>query len=699
MMKKIKVNGKELEVPANYTVLQAAEAAGVEVPRFCFHDRLSIAGNCRMCLVEIKGGPPKPQASCAMNISDLRSGPAGEPPEIFTNTPMVKKAREGVMEFLLLNHPLDCPICDQGGECDLQDQAMGYGRGYSRYREEKRVVKDKYLGPLVKTNMTRCIHCTRCVRFTTEVAGILDLGLLGRGENAEISTYLEKALVSELQGNVVDLCPVGALTSRPYAFKARPWELQKVASVDVMDAMGSAIRVDVGGNEVLRILPALNEEINQEWISDKTRYVVDGLRSNRIDTPYLRIDNKLMPVSWKEAFVAIKQKITSVNLSTSNISAIAGDLTGVEEMFALKKMLKYLGSENIECRQKHTAMHSKYGRSSYIFNSSIMAIHEADAILIIGSNPKIEAPVLNSYILKNYRTNAIPIGLIGDNVSLTYPYSFLGFATDTIEALLSGKNSFIEKLKNAKKPLIIVGQSVFETENDINILKAIAKLALEINAITDDWCGISILQTEASRVGGLDIGFVTANSNGQELVNNSDILFLLGADEIDLSQNKAFTIYIGTHGDYSANYADVILPGSTYIEKSAIYVNMEGRPQITNKAICAPGEAKEDWSIILSLSAFLGIKLPFEDLWQLREELFSVYPHLAKINELAAPNIEEFKQLALNCEPLKKCALKSHLKDFYLTNTIAKSSATMAECSMFYKNLNATTLKQCLNKN
>lgn len=692
-MKKIKVDGIELEVPNNFTLLQAAEAAGAEVPRFCFHDRLSIAGNCRMCLVEIKGGPPKPQASCALNVSDLRAGPEGELPEIFTKSAMVKKAREGVMEFLLLNHPLDCPICDQGGECDLQDQAMGYGKDYSRYCEDKRVVENKNLGPLIKTNMTRCIHCTRCVRFTTEISGILDLGLLGRGENAEINSYLEHALVSELQGNLVDLCPVGALTSRPYAFKARPWELQKVESIDVMDAMGSAIRVDVRGNDVLRILPALNEEINQEWISDKTRYVVDGLRNNRIDTPYVRKNNKLEPVSWNEAFQAIKNKLLSVNLADSKIGALSGTLSGLEEMFALKKMLKYLGSENLDCRQNLTSMHSKYGRASYLFNSSISAIHEADAILIIGSNPKIEAPVLNSYILQNYRKTGLPIGVIGDNNALSYPYTFLGYDTDTIVNLLNGKNSFVEKLKKAQKPLILIGQGAFTTEAEINVLNAIAKLGIEIGAITDNWRGFSILQTEASCVGGLDIGFITQNSNAQEIANTSDILFLLGADEIDLSAKQGFTIYIGTHGDYAANYADVILPGATYIEKSSIYVNMEGRPQITNKVICAPGEAKEDWSIILSLASFLNIKLPYENLFDIRQAIYTKYPHLAKTNEITPANLNDLHNLAANYNELNKYKLKSIMEDFYLSNNIARSSATMAECSMFYKNLQATTLK------
>lgn len=685
---KIKVDGKEIELPKSFTLLQAAELAGAEVPRFCFHDRLSIAGNCRMCLVEVKGGPPKPQASCAMNVSDLRPGPEGELPEIFTSSPMVKKARNAVLEFLLINHPLDCPICDQGGECDLQDQAMAYGRVSSRYCEAKRSVEDKYLGPLVKTNMTRCIHCTRCVRFTTEVAGLLDLGLLGRGEDAEIASYLEKALVSEMQGNVVDLCPVGALTSKPYAFKARPWELQKVETIDVMDAMGSNIRVDVRGNDVLRILPALNEDINQEWISDKTRYVVDALRINRIDKPYLRTEGKLEATSWDKAFAAIKNAITP----NKKIGALAGPLSGVEEMFALKEMLHNLGSHSVDCRSKPNVMHPKYGRASYLFNSSFNAIHDADAILLIGTNPKIEAPILNSYILKNYRNNATPIALIGKKTLLSYPYEFLGEDIAVINNLINGSHSFVNKLKGAQRPLIIIGQSVFSTKNGLEILRAIAKLSIDVEAITTDWFGFSVLQTEASCVGGLEIGFVPQDSYDDPLAS-SDVLFLLGVDDIKFEERKPFTIYIGTHGDYGANHADVVLPASTYIEKSAIYVNMEGRPQITNKVIFAPGEAKEDWSIILALSEVLGVKLPYDSLWHLRKKIFDLYPHLGKIGLLNEADKYAIVKLATDYTLVAEQKLIPYFEDFYLTNIIARSSPTMVECSTFYKNLSPTTLE------
>jgi NADH-quinone oxidoreductase subunit G len=455
-MAKLKVDGKEIEVPDHYTLLQAAEAAGAEVPRFCFHERLSIAGNCRMCLVEVKGGPPKPQASCAMGVRDLRPGPEGQLPEVFTNTPMVKKAREGVMEFLLINHPLDCPICDQGGECDLQDQAMAFGVDSSRFHENKRAVEDKYIGPLVKTIMTRCIHCTRCVRFTTEVAGISELGLIGRGEDAEITTYLEQAMTSEMQGNVIDLCPVGALTARPYAFQARPWELTKTESIDVMDAVGSAIRVDTRGREVMRILPRINEQVNEEWISDKTRFIWDGLRTQRLDRPYVRRDGKLRPASWAEAFAAIRDAVSAT--SPERIGAIAGDLAAVEEMYALKRLMTSLGSANIDCRQDGTALNPALGRASYIFNPTIEGIEDADAILIIGANPRFEASVLNARIRKRFRAGPLPIGVIGEFGDLRYDYEALGAGPETLKDIADGNGSFFEALKKAERPLIIVGQ-------------------------------------------------------------------------------------------------------------------------------------------------------------------------------------------------------------------------------------------------
>jgi NADH-quinone oxidoreductase subunit G len=451
-MTKVIIDGQELDVPPEYTLLQACELAGAEIPRFCYHERLSIAGNCRMCLIEVKGGPPKPVASCAQNIRDLRPGPNGEPPQMFTKSPMVKKAREGVMEFLLVNHPLDCPICDQGGECDLQDQAMAYGADASRYQENKRAVEDKYIGPLVKTVMNRCIHCTRCIRFSQEVAGVPELGAIGRGEDMEITTYLEHAMSSELQSNVVDLCPVGALTSKPYAFAARPWELGKTQSVDVMDAVGSSIRIDTRGREVMRILPRLNEDVNEEWISDKTRHIVDGLRTQRLDQPYIRAGGKLRPASWAEAFAVVAAKVKSAG---SNVGAIAGDLAGVEEMFALKDLMTRLGSANIDARQDGAVIDPALGRGSYIFNATIAGIEKADALLIVGANPRREASVLNARIRKRWRAGNFPIALIGERVDLTYPYEYLGAGGETLSAL--GKSKFAEALKAAGNPLIIVG--------------------------------------------------------------------------------------------------------------------------------------------------------------------------------------------------------------------------------------------------
>ncbi|WP_279098530.1 NADH-quinone oxidoreductase subunit NuoG [Bartonella apis] len=681
-MAKIKINGKEIEVPDHYTLLQAAEAAGAEVPRFCFHERLSVAGNCRMCLVEVKGGPPKPTASCAMGVRDLRPGPNGEPPEMFTNTPMVKKAREGVMEFLLINHPLDCPICDQGGECDLQDQAMAYGHDFSRYKEDKRAVENKYIGPLVKTVMNRCIHCTRCVRFTTEVAGISELGLIGRGEDAEITTYLQQAMTSELQGNVIDLCPVGALTSRPYAFHARPWELTKTETIDVMDALGSAIRVDTRGREVMRIMPRVNDDINEEWISDKTRFIWDGLRTQRLDRPYVRKGGKLVEASWAEAFSAIKSAIDLA--SHDNIGAVAGDFATVEEMYALKLLLKSLGSSAVDCRQDGSVSSSGTGRSSYIFNPTIAGIEDADALLIIGSNPRFEAAVMNARIRKRERQGNFPIGLIGDKLDLRYPYTYLGAGSDTLSQLLDGKNEFFEVLKKAEKPLILVGQAALVGQNGEAILNAISKLCDEVGALSDTWNGLGVLQTAASRVGGLDIGF-SSNLGAEDIVKSSEVLFLLGADEINLDQKKGFVIYIGSHGDNGAQNADVILPASAYTEKSGIYVNTEGRVQMTARAAFAPGEAKDDWAIIRALSEVLEHKLPFDSLADLRKNLFENYPHMANINAIKAGDYKELEKLGSHPVKLSKQAFSSLIKDFYLTNPIARASAVMAECSALAK--------------
>ena len=686
-MAKLKVDGKEIEVPDHFTLLQACEEAGAEVPRFCFHERLSVAGNCRMCLIEVKGGPPKPAASCAMGVRDVRGGPNGELPEVFTNTPMVKKAREGVMEFLLINHPLDCPICDQGGECDLQDQAMAFGIAGSRYAENKRAVEDKYIGPLVKTVMNRCIHCTRCVRFTTEVAGIAELGLIGRGEDAEITTYLEQAMTSELQGNVVDLCPVGALTSKPFAFTARPWELNKTETIDVMDALGSAIRVDTRGREVMRVMPRVNEAINEEWISDKSRFIWDGLKTQRLDRPYVRKDGRLQPASWGEAFGAIKQAVAATN--GQKIGAIAGDLASVEEMFALKSLLASLGSANVDCRQDGAALDPSLGRASYLFNSTIEGIEQADALLIVGSNPRYEAAVLNARIRKRWRRGGFPIGVIGEAGELRYNYEYLGSGAETLSDLANGSHSFVDKLKSAKNPLIIIGQGALARADGAAVLAAAAKLATSVGAVTEEWNGFSVLHTAAARVGGLDIGFVPGEGGvaAAEMVASMDVLFLLGADELDLSNKGAkFTVYIGSHGDQGAMNADVILPGAAYTEKSGIWVNTEGRVQVGNRAGFAPGEAREDWAILRALSDVLGKKLPFDSLSALRGQLFVAHPHLAETDEIIAGNGKDIEALAAKTGSLNKSAFASPVKDFYLTNPIARASAVMAECSALARN-------------
>jgi NADH-quinone oxidoreductase subunit G len=676
MNKVIFVDGKEVEVPQDYTLLQACEAAGAEVPRFCFHDRLSIAGNCRMCLVEVKGGPPKPAASCAMNVRDLRPGPNGEPPEVFTKTPMVKKAREGVMEFLLINHPLDCPICDQGGECDLQDQAMAYGMDASRYAENKRAVEDKYIGPLVKTIMTRCIHCTRCVRFTTEVCGVSDLGLIGRGEDAEITSYLEGALSSEMQGNVVDLCPVGALTHKPYAFQARPWELKKTESIDVMDAVGSAIRVDTRGREVMRVLPRLNEAVNEEWISDKTRYIWDGLRTQRLDRPYARVDGKLKPVSWGEAFALIAEKVKAAK--PERIGALAGQFANVEEMFALKGLMTSLGVANLDSRYPGSPLDPSHGRDSYLFNSTIAGIEDADAILLIGTNPRIEAPVLNARIRKRYAQGGVRIGVIGEAADLTYPYEYIGAGPETLAEML--KKGFAK----AERPMIIVGQGALNRADGAAVLSLAAQVAKSVGVIRDDWNGFNILHTEAAQVGALDVGFVPGEgglSTGAMLEPGAlDVAFLLGVDEINVPDG-AFVIYQGTHGDRGAHRADVILPGSIYTEKSGTYVNTEGRVQLGERAGFPPGEAREDWAILRALSAQLGAQLPYDSLGELRAVLYESYPHMAEIDGIAGGDGSGVDALAKLGGKPETAAFHSAVSDFYMTNPIARASATMAECS------------------
>ena len=679
-MTKLIIDGKEIDVPPEYTLLQACEAAGAEIPRFCYHERLSIAGNCRMCLVEVKGGP-KPVASCAWGVRDCRPGPKGEPPEISTRSPMVKKAREGVMEFLLINHPLDCPICDQGGECDLQDQAMGYGVDTSRFAENKRAVEDKYLGALVKTSMNRCIQCTRCVRFSTEVCGTPEMGATGRGEDMEITTYLEQALSSELQGNLVDICPVGALTSKPYAFVARPWELNKTQSIDVMDGVGSAIRVDTRGREVMRILPRINEAVNEEWISDKTRHIVDGLRVQRLDRPYIRENGQLRPASWQEAFAAIAAKAGRID--GKRIGAIAGDVAAVEEMFALKELLAKYGSSNLAV-QGGDAFDPKAGRGSYIFNPTISGIEQADALLIIGSTPRKEAAIINARIRKRWRTGHLKVGVIGPKADLTYHYDHLGAGPETLAALAAGKHSFADVLKSAKNPIVLVGAGAFARHDGAAVLAQAAKLAVDFGALKDGWNGFGVLHDTASRVGALDIGF-SASAGGLNAVQMTtsgtlDVLFLLGADEIKVPDGT-FVVYIGTHGDRGAHRADVILPGAAYTEKSGIYVNTEGRAQMAARAAFPPGEAREDWAIIRALSDVLGKKLPYDSLAALRQALFKAVPHLMRIDQIEPGKADDIKALASRSGTVDKAVFKSRVEDFYLTNPIARASAVMAECS------------------
>jgi NADH-quinone oxidoreductase subunit G len=679
-MSKIIIDGKEIDAPPEYTLLQACELAGAEVPRFCFHERLSVAGNCRMCLVEVKGGPPKPTASCATAVKDLRPGPKGEPPVVMTNSPMARKARAGVMEFLLINHPLDCPICDQGGECDLQDQAMAYGVDSSRFAENKRAVEDKYIGALVKTSMNRCIHCTRCVRFATEVAGVSELGAIGRGEDMEITTYLERALSSELQGNVVDLCPVGALTSKPTAFHARSWEYVKTESIDVMDALGCAIRVDSRGSEVVRILPRVNEAINEEWISDKTRHVVDGLKTQRLDRPYVRIDGKLKPATWAQAFAAVAAKAKRV--SAARIGAIAGDLVSVEEMFALKRLMDRLGVVNLDCRQDGSKLDPKFGRASYLFNSTIAGIDEADAIMIIGANPRREAPVLNARIRKRWLRGDCLIGVVGEKADLTYGYNYLGAGPDSLAA-------FAEHPPAAKaKPMFILGAGAVARPDGLGVLSVAAKAALSLGLVKDGWNGFNILHGAASRAGGLDLGFVPGEGGldapAMAKAGALDLLFNLGADEIEIAPG-AFVVYVGTHGDKGAHRADVILPGAAYTEKTGTYVNTEGRPQFAERAVFPPGEAREDWAILRALSDAVEARLPFDSLGALRAALGAAHPDLIAIDAVAPADAGALRALAGLGGALDRAPFASSVSDFYLTNPIARASRVMAECSALAK--------------
>jgi len=691
MPKQLIIDGKPIEVEDGITLIQACEQAGVEIPRFCYHERLSIAGNCRMCLIEV-AGMPKPIASCAMGVNDLPPNKDGSPKVINTKTPMVKKAREGVMEFLLINHPLDCPICDQGGECDLQDQAMAYGYGGSRYEENKRAVEEKYLGPLIKTAMNRCIHCTRCVRFMTEVAGVEELGAIGRGEDMEITTYLEQGMLSELSANVNDLCPVGALTHRPWAFIYRPWELRKTESVDVMDAVGSNIRVDARGREVLRILPRNNDAVNEEWISDKTRFVADGLSTQRLDQPYIRKDGRLEPAGWDEALALVGSKLKAAR--PERIGAVAGDLAGAEEMFALGNLFVRLGSRNFDCRQDGAKLDPRLGRASYLFNTSIEGIERADAILLVGTNPRLDASVLNVRIRKRWRLGSVAIGLIGERVDLSYSYDYLGAGPQTLLDVVDGKHSFARTLRDAKTPMVIVGSAAVARADGAAVLAAAAKIALLAGEGKEaGWNGFNVLHTAASRVAGLDIGFVPGEG-GLDVAGmlaaagrgELDVAYLLGADEIDMAGlGKAFVVYQGSHGDAGAERADVVLPGSAYTEKSATYVNTEGRVQMTGKATFPPGDAKEDWAIVRALSAHVGRKLPYDSLPALRASLYKETPQLARLDAVEPAGIAGVEALAARGGTPGGEPFGPAVRDFYLTNAIARASAVMAELSALKK--------------
>ena len=655
-LRKIVIDGSEIEVDGRMTILQACEVAGIEVPRFCYHERLSIAGNCRMCLVEVKGGPPKPAASCAMQVKDLRPGPEGQPPEVMTTTPMVKKAREGVMEFLLINHPLDCPICDQGGECDLQDQAMAYGVDFSRFREPKRAVVDLDLGPLVETHMTRCISCTRCVRFTTEVAGITQMGQTGRGEDAEITSYLNQTLKSELQGNIIDLCPVGALVSKPYAFTARPWELTKTESIDVMDALGTNIRVDTKGREVMRILPRNHDGVNEEWISDKSRFVWDGLRRQRLDKPYIRTDGKLRPASWQEAFREIRDRFAG-----EKVAALAGDLASVEAMYALKKLSASLGYET-ECRLDGAALPAG-NRSGYAGTARIEDIDTAQMIQLIGTNPRAEAPVLNARIRKAWIAGAT-IGYVGpEGVDLTYEYVNAGSDAAAVEGLASQK---ISQTAREMETLVIIGQGALTGANGSAMLSAAMRLAENSNS------KFMVLHTAASRVGAMDVGF-TSEEGIAGVLDGAGAVFALGVDEIDIPAGP-FVVYQGSHGDRGAHRADVILPAAAYTEESGIFVNTEGRPQMAQRAGFPPGDARENWSILRALSAQMGQTLPFNSLSELRSEMFAEFPHLAAIDDVAENPWQPLPTGELGKDPVG-LAVSSH----YQTNPIARASTVMAE--------------------
>ena len=673
-MPKLVIDDQEIEVEDGFTVMQACEKAGKEVPHFCFHEKLQIAGNCRMCLVEMERSP-KPIASCAMPVS--------EGMVIKTNTPKVKKAREGVMEFLLANHPLDCPICDQGGECDLQDQAFKYGNGSSRYTYDKRAVKDKNLGPLVKTHMTRCIHCTRCVRFSTEIAGVPEMGMINRGGHAEITSYLEKNLSSELSGNVIDLCPVGALTSKPYAFKARSWELEKTESIDVMDALGSNIRVDSRGLEVMRILPKLNEDINEEWVSDKARFAYDGLKMQRLDTPYVRKNGKLSKANWDKALESIVKQIKAVK--GDEIASIAGSLTSVETMFLLKKMLEQLGSRKVDANQFGYKLDIA-ARGNYLFNTGIGESAKADVCLLIGTDLRHSSPVLNARIGQKVRSGEMHIARIGEADDQTYDIDELGIDASLLEEILAGKGDFAKRLKKAKRPMIIIGDAALSRADGYGILALAHSIVEKYGIVTKNWNGFNILHNHASMVGGLDVGFIygkSGNGTAEILKDSRDkkvkILYLLGADDFDMSLigKDCFVIYQGHHGDEAARRADVILPEAAYTEQDAIFVNMEGRPQYARAAVPPVGEAKESWYILSLLAKKLGIKMSLDSLQDVRSMLAKESPVFANIDQALEAEFVTFKSsVKLLKKPLKKIST-----NYYMTDSISRASVTMAKCA------------------
>ena len=670
-MPKITINGKEIEFEKGMTVLQACELADVEIPRFCYHEKLSIAGNCRMCLVEMEKSP-KPIASCAM--------PAAEGMNIKTNTSLVEKARKGVMEFLLANHPLDCPVCDQGGECDLQDQSLYYGVDKSRFVENKRDVKEKYMGPLIKTQMTRCIHCTRCVRFATEVAGVPEIGAIGRGENMEITTYLEKSMESELSANVIDLCPVGALTSKPYAFEARPWELKKTESIDVLDAVGSNIRVDTYNWEVKRILPRLNNEINEEWISDKTRYSCDGLLKQRLDVPYIKKENKLQKSSWDEAINLLVEKIQS--FKPEEIAGHIGDMVNMETALGFKKLFKIFKSKNIEFREKNFYINPSE-KMNYIFNSSISGIEESDLILLIGTNPRYEATILNARIRKAFVQRKVPIFSIGNPGDLTYDYNIIGSKTDDIKKIINNENDFSKKILLAKKPIIIIGESALELKSGKYIFEELKKFLVNNNLINENWNALNILTQNASTVGLLDLKILpTEKEDNSSFFNNLNnkkfkFLYLMASDNLDFKKDNEFVVYQGSHGDRGAELADIILPSATYTEQNGLYENLEGRLQECKKASYPIGEALEDWKIFNKIIKTIGRQEESSSFDQLRKEVLSNIPNFSKINEL--PKHTVTKNSNIETSFISEEVLIREI-DYYYSNSISRSSKTMSEC-------------------